>query len=336
MKPLAAVIAACLIALGVAAEAQSPATATGEIRGTLSSARGPLAGATVRIKNAKTGDAIETTTNAQGVYSAALRAGTYEVYASPTGYGTLARRGVVVTAAATTQVDGVLDDNPNAGTPGEINFLYERDQHHPPRGPAPRTADGKPDFSGVWFPGADIEPEPTPFQPWAEAVTRERATHVGDDPRAQCLPSGVMRTNALDLSKFVQVPGLLVMLIEGSVPGARQIFLDGRSHPKDPSPTWLGHSIGTWDGDTLVVDTIGFNDKGWLDAAGRPQTEKLHVIERFRRPDLGHLDVEITIDDPGAYTRPWKLRRVLDLAPGEELQEYICNENNRLARPARP
>jgi hypothetical protein len=108
----------------------------------------------------------------------------------------------------------------------------------------------------------------------------------------------------------------------------RQVFLDGRRHPADPSPTWLGHSIGTWDHDTLVVDTIGFNDKGWLDNTGRPQTERLHVVERYRRPDLGHLEVEITIDDPGAYTRPWKIRRSLQLAPGEEIQEYICNENH--------
>jgi hypothetical protein len=334
MKPLAAAVVACVVALGVAARAQTTPAPRGEIRGTLSSARGPLAGVTVRIKNAATGDVIEAATGSEGEYRAAVRAGTYEVFASPTGYGTLARRGVVVVSGATAHVDAELADNPNAGTPGEINFLYERDQHRPPSGPAPRTPDGRPDLTGVWFPGADVEPEPTPFQPWAEALTRERAAHVGDDPRAQCLPSGVMRTNALDLAKFVQVPGLLVMLMEGSVPGARQVFLDGRPHPKDLAPTWLGHSVGTWAGDTLVVDTVGFNDKGWLDAGGRPQTEKLHIIERFQRPDLGHLDVEITIDDPGAYTRPWTLRRRLDLAPNEELQEYICNENNKIPPPA--
>ena len=120
-----------------------------------------------------------------------------------------------------------------------------------------------------------------------------------------------------------------MILVEGSVPGVRQVFLDGRAHPADPSPTWLGHSIGTWDHDTLVVDSIGFNDKGWLDVNGRPQTERLHIIERYHRRELGHLDVEITIDDPGAYTRSWKIRRSLQLAPNEEIQEYICNENHR-------
>jgi len=139
----------------------------------------------------------------------------------------------------------------------------------------------------------------------------------------------VLRTSALDLAKFIQTRDLLVILVEGSVPGVRQVFLDGRKHPDDPSPTWLGHSIGRWERDTLVVDTIGFNDRGWLDNAGHPQTEKLHIVERYRRVDLGHLDVDITIDDPGAYTKPWKVHRILELAPHEEIQEYICNENHK-------
>jgi hypothetical protein len=152
---------------------------------------------------------------------------------------------------------------------------------------------------------------------------------VGDDPRAQCLPSGIVRTHGLDLAKLVQTPTLLIMLVESSVPGVRQVFLDGRRHPPDVQPSWLGHSIGRWDRDTLVIDTIGLNDRVWQDLQGRPQTEKAHIIERYRRPDLGHLEVEITIDDPGAYTRPWKVRRLLDLAPGEEVLEYICNENHK-------
>jgi hypothetical protein len=255
--------------------------------------------------------------------------GTYDVFSSTVGYAGLARRGVVVVAGGSQQVDATLADNPNAGTPGEIFFLYQRAERTPPKGPAPRTRDGKPDLSGVWYPGADLEPDVPSMLPWAEELVKQRSSKVGDDPRAQCLPSGIVRTHGLDLAKLVQTPDLLVMLVESSVPGVRQVFLDGRPHPADPQPSWLGHSIGRWEGDTLVIDTVGLNDRVWQDLAGRPQTEKAHIVERYRRPDLGHLEVEITIDDPGAYRRPWKVRRMLELAPGEEVLEYICNENHK-------
>ena len=319
-------VAVGVIVLIVAVGAQ---TTESQIRGTLSSARGPLANVEVRVKNTASGEVRLSTTSREGEYALSLPPGTYDVFATPVGYVPFTRRQVVVRTGDTPHIDGVLGDNPNAGTPGEISFLYERDERRPPSGAVPRTASGKPDLSGAWFPGPDLEPEVTPFQPWAEAVARQRATRPGDDPRAQCLPSGVVRTNNLDLAKFVQTPELLILMVEGSVPGVRQIFLDGRGHPKDLQPTWLGHSIGTWDEDTLIVETTGFNDKGWLDNGGRPQTERLHVTERFRRRDLGHLEVEITIDDPGAYTRPWKVHRLLTLAPHEEILEYVCNENNR-------
>lgn len=319
-----AVVVAILLSASLFAQ-----DAKGVIQGTLASARGPLSGVEVRVKNAATGDVLVATTSTSGEYSVPVGPGTYEVFASPTGYGAFVRRQITVRAGETARVSGVLADNPNAGTPGEIFFLYSRDGQKAPAGPAPRAADGKPDLSGVWLPGPDLEPEAPPYQPWAAEVAKKNASRPGDDPRAQCLPSGVARTSGLDLAKFVQTPRLLVILVEGSVPGVRQVFLDGRAHPADPSPTWLGHSIGTWDHDTLVVDSIGFNDKGWLDVNGRPQTERLHIIERYHRRELGHLDVEITIDDPGAYTRSWKIRRSLQLAPNEEIQEYICNENHR-------
>jgi hypothetical protein len=256
-------------------------------------------------------------------------AGTYDVFSSTVGYAVLARRGVVVAAGATVRVDATLADNPNAGTPGEIFFLYERADRRPPTGPPPRTRDGKPDLSGVWYPGPDLEPDVPEMRPWAEELVAKRRAKVGDDPRAQCLPSGIVRTHGLDLAKLVQTPTLLVMLVESSVPGVRQVFLDGRAHPPNLQPSWLGHSIGRWDKDTLVIDTIGLNDRVWLDLAGRPQTEQTHIVERYRRPDLGHLEIEITIDDPDAYLRPWKVRRRLDLAPHEEILEYICNENHK-------
>ena len=313
-----------LVVAGLAGQA-----GLGRISGVLSGSRGPIPNAEVRVKNTATNQVVVATTSTTGEFSVSVPAGSYDVFSSTVGYTALARRGVIVTAGATARVDATLDNNANAGTPGEIYFLYARADRKPPVGPAPRTREGKPDLSGVWYPGPDLEPEVPPMLPWAEELFKQRNTRVGDDPRAQCLPSGIVRTHGLDLAKLVQTPTLLIMLVESSVPGVRQVFLDGRPHPRDVQPSWLGHSIGLWERDTLVIDTIGLNDRVWQDLQGRPQTEKAHIIERYRRPDLGHLNVEITIDDPGAYTRPWKVRRLLDLAPGEEVLEYICNENHK-------
>ena len=121
----------------------------------------------------------------------------------------------------------------------------------------------------------------------------------------------------------------LYILFEGNIHSYRQIFMDGRKHPEDPNPTWYGHSVGHWEGDTLVVDSVGFNDKFWFDFAGHPHTEKLRVTERFRRPDLGHLEYDVTIDDPGAYTKPFVMHGKSALETSTELMEYICNENNQ-------
>ena len=321
----AVVMLSFLCAAGLAGQAGS-----GRISGRLTGARGPIPNAEVRIKNTASEQVTVTRTSAAGEFDVAVPAGTYDVFSSTVGYAVLARRGVTVASAATVRIDATLADNANAGTPGEIFFLYQRAEKKPPTGAAPRTNGGKPDLSGVWYPGADLEPEVPAMLPWAEELVRKRGTTVGDDPRAQCLPSGIVRTHGLDLAKIVQTPAVLIMLVESSVPGVRQVFMDGRSHPSSLEPSWLGHSIGRWDGDTLVIDTIGLNDRVWQDLAGRPQTEKAHIVERYRRPDFGHLEIEITIDDPGAYLRPWKVRRRLDLAPQEEILEYICNENHKV------
>jgi hypothetical protein len=204
-----------------------------------------------------------------------------------------------------------------------------------PKGPAPRTTSGKPDLSGVWSPDRafiyNIETalkkgEKLPIQPWAEKLSAQRMSK--DDPEANCLPTGVPRMAPYPW-RIVQTPTHVFFLFEGNIHSYRQIFLDGRKHPADPDPTWYGDSIGTWDGDTLVVDSIGFNDKFWFDFAGHPHTEQLHVVERFRRPDLGHLDIEATITDPGAYTRPFTMYGHSVLQQNAELFEYICNENNQ-------
>jgi len=149
-----------------------------------------------------------------------------------------------------------------------------------------------------------------------------------DNPSARCLPESLLK-NA-PMSRFAQTSSVLVMIIEDEVPGSRVVFLDGRSHPKDMDPAWTGHSTGKWEGETLVVDRAGFNDKTWLDGDGRPHTEMLHIVDRYRRPDLGHLEIQTTIEDPGALAKPWTLRKVADLAPaGDEVIEFICAENNK-------
>ncbi|HUI79326.1 MAG TPA: hypothetical protein VLY24_15475 [Bryobacteraceae bacterium] len=205
----------------------------------------------------------------------------------------------------------------------------------PPAGTTPRTKDGKPDFSGVWNPDrhfiyditSALKPgEVLALQPWAAELTKKRLSK--EDPEANCLPTGVPRLPPYPL-KIVQTPSLLVILFEGNIHSYRQVFLDGRSHPKDLDPTWYGDSIGKWDGDTLVIDTVGFNDKFWFDFAGHPHTDNLHITERYRRPDLGHLEEEVTIDDPGAYTKPFTMYGHFPLDTNAEIMEYICNENNQ-------
>jgi hypothetical protein len=205
---------------------------------------------------------------------------------------------------------------------------------------APRSADGHPDLSGIWEPSAnkyvrdiaaDLKPEDVPFQPWAKTLFEQRAdgSHSREDPDANCLPQGVPKIDAAPAPwKIVQTQGFIVVVYE-AFNLWRQIFLDGRALAQDLNPTWMGYSTAKWDGDALVVDTRGFNGKAWLDQLGRPSTDALYVTERFRRKDFGHMDIQITIDDPKAYTRPWTVNENVHLLPESELLEFICNENNR-------
>ena len=212
----------------------------------------------------------------------------------------------------------------------------------------PRTADGKPDFSGVYHapgyePGAprsksgegfahniarDMNPEDVPMLPWAKETFDKRFGDLSkDDPEGLCLPMGTPRVNPYPW-KVVQTDTLFVILYEGNVHSYRQVFLDGRPHAKDVKDTWWGDSIGHWEGDTLVVDSVGMNDKAWIDADGHPRTKQAHFIEKFTRPEWGKVDIEITIDDPGAYSKPWKVTEHAQLAPTWEISENICNENH--------
>jgi len=222
--------------------------------------------------------------------------------------------------------------------------------------PAPRTADGKPDFSGVWnyagvlgFRGGPPPPPPgtppqatfwnieagikegLPFQPWAAELRKQRMdANSKDNPDAACLPIGYMQSHTHSQPrKMIQTPDLIVILYEANG-GVREIFLDGRpAPPADAEPFWWGYSRGHWDGDTLVVESTHFKDGGWLDVNGAPLTDQVKIIERFRRPSVGTLEIDVTIDDPKAYTRPWTVRVNQRLLPDTSLIEFVCQENNQ-------
>ena len=202
--------------------------------------------------------------------------------------------------------------------------------------PSPRTSDGKPDITGLWMPRfgyiTDIAKDigQVPFRPWAAELYKHRQdTLAKDDPTGRCMVGGVPRSNAVPYPfKIITTSGMVVILYE-AVHSYRQIFTDGRALPTDPNPAWFGYSVGTWDGDAFVVESAGFNDDVWLDNNGHPATGQLRVTERFRRKDVGHMDIEITIDDPKTYTQPWKVTLPLTLMPDAEIIEYMCNENNR-------
>ncbi len=198
-----------------------------------------------------------------------------------------------------------------------------------PPGPVPRMPDGKPDFSGIWNGQRELPGDPEPeMLPWAAALTKQRTeNYSADDPEARCGPGGVPRATPYHV-QMVQTPKLVVILFEGNIHTFRQIFLDRTEHLKITEPLWYGDSIGHWDGDTLLVDTVGFNDKFWFDMAGHPHTTQLRVIESYHRRDYGNLEVEVTIQDPGAYAKPWVQHRLATLETGFDMTEYVCNENN--------
>jgi hypothetical protein len=202
--------------------------------------------------------------------------------------------------------------------------------------PAPRTAEGKPDLSGIWRAGRAGEYgldynvaqnlKPGEVQPWAEALRLQRVQDFRkDSPLARCLPVSVPFLNFRGLSRIVQTPALMVILYESPNSPHRTIFTDGRELPKDPNPTWLGYSVGHWEQDTFVVNSAGFNDKGWLDVGGNPQTETLRVTERFRRRDFGHLELEMTFDDPKTFATPFSVRMEKTLAADTEILEDVCD-----------
>jgi hypothetical protein len=206
--------------------------------------------------------------------------------------------------------------------------------------PAPRTADGKPDLSGVWRGAGPLyrfniaqDLEPQDVQPWAEQLFLKRVRDSRkDSPLARCLPVSVPFHDFFNLMHIVQTPAHMVLLYESPNSPHRTVYTDGRELPMDPNPTWLGYSVGRWDGDTFVISTAGFNDRGWLDSAGHPQTESLRITERMRRRDFGHMDFEITIDDPKVFSRPFTIKTERLLAADTDLIEDVCENERSLRR----
>jgi len=224
--------------------------------------------------------------------------------------------------------------------------------------PTPRLPDGKPDLSGLWRPGkraqckndagqfvecgAEIGGSPLmrnigaelsgglPYQPWAAELAKVRTAEQSvDDPHVRCLPDNPPRTWGLPhLTKILYTPKLMVLLYEVNAM-YRQIFLDGRPLPEDPNPGWNGYSVAHWEGDTLVVQSAGFRDDLWLDTAGSPMSDAAKLTERIRRPNFGTLEVEITVDDPKVYTRPWTVKSTQTILIDTELIDEFCLENEK-------
>jgi hypothetical protein len=224
--------------------------------------------------------------------------------------------------------------------------------------PAPRI-NGKPDLSGVWQsqrptfaelskgPGDDplkvqvdrldvsnywasvfwgMKAADEPLTPAGAAVFKQHGKE--HEPSAHCLPAGVPGSMLIYASKMIQTPKELIVMLETGDP-ARQIYLDGRSLPKDPETRWMGYSVGAWQGDTLTVRTAGFKEASWLDASGHPRSESMVITERFRRRDFGHIDLEVGFEDPKYYTRPFSFKTTLSLLPNTDILEYVCGENEK-------
>jgi hypothetical protein len=310
-------------------------TEPGSIAGSVfDPAHAPAVGISVESRNTETRTDYKTVSSATGEYTLVqLPPGKYDVFVINTNYRPFVHRGVVVTAGQSAHLEIELASNASLlSTLGEMPALFEllSKKPPPPQGPAPRMADGKPDFSGVWLispsslRGSSRQPD---LLPWARALFRERVLNeYKDKPSARCLPElpGFLARWPI---KIVQTLKLLVTLRSDDVISAHQVYLDGRSFPKDLESSWQGYSIGKWEGETLVIDTVGLNDKTWLNMF--PHTGNLHITERLRRPDLGHLEVETTYDDPETFKASFQTKIVDVLASDEEVEEYVCAENNQ-------
>ncbi len=327
MRALTIVLLLAVILVGAVAGQ----TISGSISGTITDTSAVVVeGATVTATTNPSTGTHRAVSDKNGKYTLpGLPPGSYNLQATAAAMQTFEQKGLTVEAGQALRLDIRMDFNTQLGTLGEdrVTAMAEANRHHPPAGPAPRTADGKPDLSGVWWSPRTTDTGLPKFLPWAAAVAKERLdNNRKDTPQARCLPSAVLRWGPL--VEFVQSKQFLVIISDDDSPGFHQVYLDGRPHPPDPY-SWYGHNTGHWEGDTLVVDRLGFNDQVWLDQELHPHTDKLHIVDRYRRPDFGHLEIATTVDDPGTVMQPYTIKRVADLAPDQEIPEFICPENNQ-------
>jgi hypothetical protein len=302
------------------------------LTGTITGGGMPMEDVPVELTNTASKTVFKTKSAEDGSYSfASLPAGAYDLWIPPQGFffRHFERRGLSV-GSEPQRLDISLEEQLNSVTPGEnpLDIVAGFQSRMTPQpGPTPRMADGKPDFSGTWlvsFEEAAPPPDP-PSLPWAAELVKEGQRRNGvDSNNTRCLPASLPLNF---LFKLVHAGNLLVVLVE-DVFGFRQIYIDGREHPENWNPSYFGHSVGHWEGETLVVETVGITDRSWLGFPGHPHTEGLRMIERFRRPEKGRLELETTFLDPGTFSKPWIIPAKFDLAPAEDILEYVC-ENDR-------
>jgi hypothetical protein len=335
MKTLISVASYLFFAVCVSlAFAQESGSITGIVHGPYD---GPVGYAPIQATSLETDEKIRATSNRDGTYSFPnLPNGVYTIRVNMPCCAFASYESEEVKVAAATAFDIQLEEGSSFNTIGDdpgVVAAFIKDRQTIPDEPPPRLANGDPDLSGVWLVGEDPFPEKADALPWAQELQDERvANDFRYHPHNYCLPASlpIPVGGSPFMTKFVQKEDLLLALFEDS-PGFRQIFLDDRDHPEFPNPTWMGHSIAHWEDDTLVIDTVGFNDRGW--ESGYPQSEEKRTIEKYTRTDYGRMEVEFTIEDPKVFNSPWVSNMVFDLAPQEELMEYVC-ENNKWAQTA--
>jgi hypothetical protein len=320
------------LSVGAGSAFAQSASAGGALAGSVRQPNGAAAaGAVVQAKGAD--DTIHRgTADAAGHYTVAdLPSGAYDVTVAIPGLRAFEQKGVQVQASGKpTELAIRLEEGTQLSTLGEDprGFAADRERHKPPAGPTPRTADGKPDFSAVWWQPVVTEPGKPEWTAHAQQVAAERvANNRKDSPQTHCLPAGVLRRGPL--VQFAQTKDFIVEITDDDSPGFHQIYLN-RGHPAQPDFLWYGDSVGRWEGDTLVVDRVNFIEDVWLDADAHPHSDKLHIVERYTRPDLGHLQAEITVEDPAVLAKPWTFKRVAELAPTESIREFLCENNSDL------
>ena len=298
---------------------------------------GLVANAPTRAMHISSGDSWETRTDADGRYQIdGLPPGDYrlQVRIRCCEYASYQSEPVAVRAGAERTFNIQLRQGFQLNTIGDDNGIATAQilaQQDVPDRPTPETTDGKPHLTGMWVYGSDPFPPAPKFTESAAKLVAERVeNHFVESPRIRCLPTAlpIPTHTPPTFGKFVHTPDLIVILFEG-VLGFRQIFMDGRDHPTDIDPSWLGHSIGRWEDDVLVVDTVGFNDRGWTGLT-HPRSEEFHVIERYRRTSYGDMELELTIEDPAVYKEPLVRQIPIYLTPHEELFEFVCENESWL------